>query len=244
MATVRPAASGCSVAAGPMTPRTPRLEEQSGNSALGIASGRERPGCWLARCADTTTICWLLPRPRRRPFRLGGGYAQTAHNSTTVFPVNLALAPAWACFWGLCDTLSGRTSGGQPTYSSTVRPCPGSTDRIDCRDEYGWRVCVSVRMVKVIAAKPGFLTGHAMSPTVTPVRLDTVPDVARFVRQMRTCVGLAQQRLAERAGLPVSALAMTQAALVALNESENDGLGGGVAAPSSRGIESGLAIPT
>lgn len=47
---------------------------------------------------------------------------------------------------------------------------------------------------------------------MTPVRLDTVPDVASVVRQTRTQAGLTQQQLAERAGLPVSALARLERA--------------------------------
>lgn len=83
-----------------------------------------------------------------------------------------------------------------------------------------------------------------MSRKVTPVRLDAGPYVDSLVRQMRTCGGLAQQRLAECAGRPVSSVAIAQPALVGLNESENDGLGAGAGTASSEGIESGLPIPT
>lgn len=51
-----------------------------------------------------------------------------------------------------------------------------------------------------------------MSPKVTPVLLDTAPDVASLVRQMRMHAGLAQQQLAARPGLPLSALARLERA--------------------------------
>lgn len=41
----------------------------------------------------------------------------------------------------------------------------------------------------------------------TAVRLDTVPDVARFVREQRERAGLTRRQLAERAGLSESTIA-------------------------------------